>query len=216
MRATIFISVIFAAAVAAWAAGPERAFWKQFKKHEKALYEAQDGDPESLEQLRAALVRLHPKLVLELGPKPENGPRDLTISADGALEAFPMVFFLVDGAPRLKRWRLHKFRQRLPIEGTWEIGDRKIETDQIHHLIYTEENPKKVGIMLFFPDYRPKGEAAFEAIAREILYRALGEFDATARVERVIARDQGSHFFEQAHPLSLLPQSFDAHFKNLP
>lgn len=213
MRAITFIPLALCLTVALSALSPERSFWKLFKKHQRALYEESTASAQTLTRLREALAKVHPELLMELGPKPESGPRVLTISAGGSLPALPWVFFLVDGAPKLKGWHIQKFRPRQPIRGSWEIEGQAIELEKIHYLLYSEENPKKVGIMLFFPGYRLKERERFEKTARQILYRALGELDATIKIGTVIARDPGSHFFGQSHPLPLLPKNFDMYFQ---
>ena len=54
-------------------------------------------------------------LAIELEP-PRNGIINLTVSADGDRDLFPLVKSIVDRAPNLEGWKFFAFRQRMNLE----------------------------------------------------------------------------------------------------
>ena len=65
--------------------------------------------------------KIHKGLVVEFEP-PKNNIVNVTISADGDRNLFPVVQKIVEKAPRIEGWSFVAFRQRIPREKLKEIS----------------------------------------------------------------------------------------------
>src|SRR5690242_4379029 len=102
-------------------------FWEWFRANGDRLRDMmygpdQDAREAASAELREAVEPVHPGLVLEFGPGPEGGPRQLVVSADGRAERVNAVKEFVASAPALPGWELVAFRPRMPIGDSIEIA----------------------------------------------------------------------------------------------
>jgi hypothetical protein len=108
-------------------ADPARArFWDWFRANGDRLRDTmygpdQDAREAASAELREAVEPVQPGLVLEFGPAPEGGPRQLVVSADGRPERVNAVKEFVASAPALRGWDVVAFRPRMPIGDSIEI-----------------------------------------------------------------------------------------------
>lgn len=113
-------------------------------------------------------------------------------------------------APKLKNWTFLKFRQRrFPIHDV-EFAGRTVKSADVHYALFKDQDPKKVGIMIFLDGYteEEKGKV-WGQIGYLFLDEALGEFDVETHVGAIAFFNRDSKYFEHARPLSELPSHFD-------
>ena len=90
-------------------------FWKWFIDNEKKYRNFQDNPDFYLTEILSKAKEIAVGLAVELEP-PQNGIINMTISADGDADLFPMVQQIVDRALKIKGWNIFAFRQRMPID----------------------------------------------------------------------------------------------------
>ena len=194
---------------------PEESFWQWFQLNEALLYDFESNQDATLKMLSKALKKVHPDLTYELSPITDDGKREFVISADGFKDAFPSVESLYSKAPELNRWIIIKYRQRRSIGHILKFGGQSVDGENIKYLMLEEEDPKKVGIVLFIPGYTDQEREAFLGIGFIFLDHALGEYDVVTRVGMIEFLGIDSEHCEKAKPLSELPTQFDYYFSPL-
>lgn len=188
----------------------EQSFWKWFKKNEVDLYHF-DADTEAVfDRLSVALQEVHPDLTFEFSPIHKDGTREFVISAGGIKAAFPSVEALHTAAPKLTKWTFLKYRQRRFPLNDLELAGRKVKASEVHYAIFKDEDPTKLGIMVFLDEYsEDEKEKLWAQIGYLFLDEALGEYDVEMHVGAIIFSDRNSKYFEHARPLVELPSHFD-------
>jgi len=187
----------------------EVIFWRWFKKNEGRVYALEKDRERTFDDLANALKKVHADLTFEFGPVLTDGRREFVISAGGLKSAFPAVESLHAAAPKMEKWIIVKFRsRRFPINDL-EFSGRKIRATDVHYLIFRDERPGKVGIMLFLDGYREEEKSVFGQMGYLFLDEALGEHDVEMKVGAIVFQSRDSKYFERAHPLAELPGDFD-------
>ena len=92
----------------------EAKFWEWFKANKTRFYEQTEPQENLFDEFSVQLYKVDSSLAFEFSPVHSDGIRELTISADGIREYFPIVKSLVAKAPKLDKWKINAFRQRLP------------------------------------------------------------------------------------------------------
>lgn len=90
-------------------------FWNWFSENEKSYRNFQDNPDKYLNELLSKVKKIADGLAIELEP-PNDGIINMTISADGVADLFPIVQQIVNKAPKINGWRFFAFRQRMPKE----------------------------------------------------------------------------------------------------
>ena len=177
------------------------------------LFDFEKDQERIFHQLSAALKKVHPDLTFEFGPK-QDGKREFVITADGLKAAFPAVESLYAAAPTLGRWSFIKFRQRRHPLYDIEYGNKIIKVADVHFKLSKDENPNKVGILIFMPGYNEAEKTVYEHIAYLMLDEALGEYDVETRVGFIEVQGHDSKYFPGSPPLDELGSRFDDVMKN--
>lgn len=94
---------------------PIEIFWTWFSENEKTYRNFQDNPDKYLKGLLSKAKKISAGLAIELEP-PKDGIINMTISADGVADLFPVVQQIVHKAPTISGWRVFAFRQRMPAE----------------------------------------------------------------------------------------------------
>ncbi len=187
----------------------EELFWKWFQANQSDIYHFEKDQELIFNKLSIALGKVHPDLTFEFSPIFENSRREFIISAGGILSAFPAVEQLYEVAPKLKNWDFVKFRQRRDPLLDLEFGEKKFKFKDIHYAISEDDDPEKVGIMIFIEGY-DEGERSFWAnVGYLFLDEALGEYDVEKHVGAIDFLNRESEYFEYSRPISELPDHFD-------
>lgn len=188
----------------------ESQFWDWFERNQDDLYEFERDREAIFDRLTTSLGKVHPDLTFEFSPIRDGGQREFVISAGGIKDAFPAVEALHAASPKLSRWTFLKFRQRrFPINDL-EFAGKKIRSEDVHYAIFKDENPEKVGIMIFLDGYRDEDKGSlWGQMGYLFLDEAIGEYDVEMHVGAIVFFDRDSKYFEHARPLAELPGHFD-------
>jgi hypothetical protein len=184
----------------------ETDFWAGFERNEDVLFGFERDRERIFDALAAELKKVHPDLTFEFSPIQEDGWREFVISAGGFRDAFPSVERLFACAPRLVRWKFVKFRpRREPMPLTF--ADRCVDPEDVHFQLFRDGN--KIGIILFFEDYREEARNFFGHVGFLMLDQALGEFTVGTEVGFIEFTDRDSEFFDERLVLADLARAFD-------
>jgi hypothetical protein len=192
---------------------PELDFWRWFQENESMLFDFERDQKRTFHQLRTALKKVNPHLTFEFGPK-QDGKREFVISAGGLKAAFPAVESLYSAAPNLDRWLFVKFRQRQYPLYDIEYSNKTIKVADVRFSLSKDDNPNKVGIIIFMPGYNEAEKTVYDHIAYLMLDEALGEYDVETRVGFIEVQGHDSRYFPGSLPLDELGSRFDEVIKN--
>ena len=184
------------------------SFWKWFSSHQSELFSFERDQEKLFQQLTSQLELVHRDLTFEFGPV-QDGKRDFVISAGGIKSAFASVEAIHTAAPKLTQWTFVKFRPRRSPIHDLEFEHHNVKASGVHFAIFKDEDPKKVGIMLFLDGYSEAAKSTWGQIGYLFLDEALGEFDVEMHVGAIMFFDRASKYFDRAKPLAELPSAFD-------
>jgi hypothetical protein len=190
----------------------EAQFWKWFQKNEDTVFHFEKDRERVFDQLGTALQAVNPDLTFEFGPVTSDGKREFVISAGGIKSAFPAVEAVAQSAPPLPRWIIVKYRQRRNPINNLEYGGKKVRSAEVKYLLFRDDKPGKVGVMVFIPGYTEAERPTYGQIGYLFLDEALGEYDVEMRVGAIVFAGQDSKYFPQGHALSDLGADFDRYF----
>ena len=190
----------------------ESVFWHWFQKNEERVFTFERDRDHVFDDLAAALQKVHSDLTFEFGPVGSAGRREFVISAAGIQSAFPAVETLCSSAPELKKWIIVKFRPRRSPINDLELAGKKIRASDVRCLLFRDEKPGKVGVMVFLNGYREGQRSAFAQYGYLFLDEALGEYDVETRLGAIVFQGSDSKYFADAHPLADLANNFDDYF----
>lgn len=218
----IFLSICFAAACSAGAnyndvkkpSKEERieAFWKWFVDNQQSFENLpRPHDSESvhqqLDQIRNELIKISDGLVAEVS-KNQEGFRDLTISAEGDKDKFPIVREIVDKAPQIQGWNIVAFRQRAPIAFVLETPSIRYSTDEMFFEPLIDGS--EFDAIVYAPDLKQVDEKKAFHFGIIVMDNLLGEYDSAMKVRRYDFRDvEEVQDRKRLKPLSELPNFVD-------
>lgn len=173
-----------------------RDFWHWFMRHEARFYRFENEQAKLFSAMSKKLKDIHPKLTFEFGPVSDEGIREFTISADGIKEAFPYVVQLVDRAPKIARWKVNAFRQRIPGDDlAIQLGeDVKVGFSDIFFIHRYHDS--LIDVDLHIRNYQDTDN--FKSAVFILLDALLGEYDMEMKVGRLDFRTLDK---EPARPL---------------
>lgn len=184
-------------------------FWHWFVQNENTLYEFEDNIESVFDAIAVELVKVDENVTFEISSPDEAGRRHFVITAEGIRSSFPAVEQLVNTAPQLSRWTFVKYRQRAVELSIVEFDGMRIDPSDVHCVIVKDENPSKVGILLFFDGYNEKQRNVFGNIGYLILDQALGEYVVEMSVGVIEIFDRSSKYYLSARPIGELGSYFD-------
>ncbi len=190
------------------------SFWRWFQKNEGRVYSFEKDQEHVFDDLSSAMKKVDADLTFEFGPVRSDGKREFVISAGGIKKAFPSVEALYSSAPKMEKWVIVKFRSRRTPINDLEFSGKKIRAKDVRYLLFRDENPQKVGVMIFLDGYTEELKADFGQMGYLFLDEALGEYDVEMKLGAIVFQGHDSKYFDRSHPLSELPQGFDDHFGN--
>ncbi|MET0466727.1 MAG: hypothetical protein ABW007_26440 [Chitinophagaceae bacterium] len=180
-------------------------FWKWFSKNESRL-RAFESDPDKyLMELLEQSRKIKRGLAIELEPA-KNGIINLTVSADGNVDLFPLVTDVVTKAPAIKGWRFIAFRQRVPSSAVKEmnmkVGSLFLEPSKMKFLPVVDHG--KLNIIIYADGITAENYEQVAYAGLILLDSALGEYDAATKVEAFDFRALPGKFSEGPVPQSFL------------
>lgn len=158
-------------------------FWNWFAANENTYRDFQFNPDKYLNELQLKLKKITPGLAIELEP-PSDGIINMTISADGIANKFPIVRKIVEKAPLINGWKFFAFRQRMPIEKVkgliLKAFDHELNPEKMkfHPII----NDESIDIIIYAENIT---EENFNNVAYGgliLLDNLLGEYDCVTKV----------------------------------
>jgi hypothetical protein len=155
-----------------------KEFWFWFDDN-KSLYEMMQGNQDDkLNLIINELRKITDGLSVEITV---NQPiKELTISAEGNIEKFPIVKEIVAKAPTIVGWKVIAFRQPVEKDFTLEYGDIRLTPSKLHYSPVTDGD--SLDIIVFgegFKDYNQNELAQYGLI---MLDNLMGEYNCVAKV----------------------------------
>ena len=190
-------------------------FWQWFLENEDRIFNIEDDMISTFDAISIELKKINEDISVDFGPVGVDGVREIVVTAGGIRSAFPALVDLVDSAPAMKRWKVTKFRQREPTLLDVEFSGTEVKAENVHYAIVRDSAPTRLGILLFFENYREDQKAIFGNIGYLFLDQAIGEFDVETRVGVIELFDRSSKYFSNARPLAELGEHFDEVVINL-
>ncbi len=185
----------------------EEGFWKWFQQNASALSQTKDFEGPLFSELSNRLASIRSGLVWELALHGKE--RELTISADGDRQLFPVVKKLVASAPSIPGWRVNAFRQRRPLDFAYRSGNTSLAADAIKFAL-SGPRDGKMDIDLYIDNYG-KGDEQIPRGAFILLDAAIGEYDMETKIGAIDFRASGEVPIGVAiKPLRELASTLDA------
>jgi hypothetical protein len=186
------------------------AFWIWVAANVEGLKGVKTGREPVTEQLTAELRKVDPGLVFELGVG--RDPFELTISADGKKELFPVVKRLVASAPVIPGTKVIAFRPRKDVEAfSMQIRGGKLSGKDLWFTAHADAERKGLmAVELFVPDLNDLNEEALDKAAFFLLEAAVGEFDVETKIGGIDIKRAPDEPAPPLRPLKELPATLDA------
>jgi hypothetical protein len=192
----------------------ESDFWDWFRKHEVEIFHFEKDRENIFDRLAKSLSSVDRDLTFEFGPI-RAGVREFVISAAGIRSAFLSVMRLCDDQPALKRFHVTAFRPRRKNIGDIDYGGVQISSAKVFYHLCKDEDPQKVGILIFLPGHQEEKREILGQIGYLFLDEALGEYDMETKVGFIEIMGHDSKYFEGSHPLHELAAHFDDMIRSL-
>ena len=186
----------------------EQKFWIWFANNSEKLFHFEKDQKLIFGELARELKKVHPDLVFEFGPI-TNNKRDFVLSADGIKSAFSAVDKLHSNHPKLNDWNIIKFRPRRKSINTMEFKGKKITPDDLKFAIFEEDEPNKIGLIIFIKGFNDDEEEIYTHIAYLFLDQIIGEYDVETHIASIIIQGFDSKYFSNSKSITDLAESFD-------
>lgn len=161
---------------------PEQHFWNWFADHKSEIEEFIDSaerDYTTLKRLTNAIKRYSYYLFPELAKSDEN-KYILVVTPDGIRDGVEPTKKLVNDAPEIENWIIHRFRQ--PSDDiTIEMNGQKFPTSIFQLVPNINYESEKVDLQVFI-DAPKSQEKVYQHIAFLYFDHILGEFNTITRV----------------------------------
>lgn len=155
-------------------------FWDYFKENEDKIYNfdklSKDEQQEIWRQLHIRLSVINEALGVEMSAVPTNGKKELIITANGLTDLFPAVRKLAADAPKMDKWIVKPFKQRMKKVGIKMSNGINMSSDDLYFKIDSKEN-KKLNISVYMNGYEKIPSNRRREILYQLLDGILGEED---------------------------------------
>lgn len=158
-------------------------FWNWFSKNQTELYHYEKDQQILFDELTKRLKSIDSNLTFEFSPIHNDSIREFTISADGLKESFPTVIRLVEKAPKIPKWKINAFRQRVPGDGIQIVYDDSLKISYNDIYFRYAENSGKIDLELNIKNY--KKESGFDNAVFILLDALIGEYDMETRISGI-------------------------------
>jgi hypothetical protein len=162
---------------------PIENFWTWFSENEKTYRNFQDNPDKYLNELLSKAKKISDGLAIELEP-PKDGIINMTISADGVADLFPVVQQIVDKAPTINGWKIFAFRQRMPADKVkgmvLKAQDHELNPDKMK--FYPIVTDDILDIIIYADDITEENYNQVAYGALMLVDNILGEYDCVTKV----------------------------------
>jgi hypothetical protein len=169
---------------------PERIskFWNWFQTNQQLLSSTENPGDKAHVELGENLKSIEEGLTFEIG-KATDEKREIAVSADGIPELFPLVKQVVAAAPKMEKWQVVAFRQRVPAAALKELairggpaggGGEQIDLAAKDMRGSISRAGDKANVAVFMKNYT--GKEGQQNMVLVMLQQALGEYDLVTKV----------------------------------
>lgn len=183
-----------------------KAFWTWFQAHSAEIARITTAKELIADELHIELSKVRSELTFELGPK--ETPRELIVSADGIVGAFPAVQSLVSAAPPLPGWKVIAFRPRKPGLSI-EMGDVKLTPTDVK-FTSSNESTGKTAVTIFVPGRTRENAKQVDGAVLLLLDAVVGEYDTEVRLGEISIKPIDEAGKRELQPLADLAGVVDA------
>lgn len=158
-------------------------FWNWFRQNETRLRNFESDPDKYLGELLTQIKKVKEGLAIEL-ERPQQGIINMTVSADGAEELFPMVESVIAKAPVIKGWKFIAFRQRMDpaVIKTFVLKAYNRELDPKKMKFYALTNGNALDIIVFVAGVTEENYNEIAYAGLLLLDNILGEYDCVKKV----------------------------------
>ncbi len=140
-------------------------FWNWFTENQNKYLFIIEVDPEErdrlLDEFLTELHQFSEGTFFEMGGDP-NAKMELIITADGDVEYFKDVEFLVEHAPSFTNWEVIPFKPPMGNAFTTTYGDVEFDPHKIIFIpLSSKSNPENIGIRVCYNDYEEENKVVF-------------------------------------------------------
>jgi len=159
-------------------------FWEWFQANESDFPSTAEFDAAYGNELSGRLTEIRSGLVYEIAI-PEEGEKELIISADGIKELIPFVRELVESAPNINGWKIIAFRPRMNdyARFTLDYGDRQFDPKELWCWSRVEDG--NFDLVIYHPNYSGENRNLFVNGTYILLDMALGEYDVMTGIRYI-------------------------------
>jgi hypothetical protein len=156
----------------------EQQFWDWFKANEAKFFflnQINDDDEKEtiLDDLLSHLHEYCDHLFFEVGGYPDE-KQDLIITAEGNIDYFDKVEFLVKQAPQLEYWNVIAFKPVVD-GGTIEYNGIKLNPETMCFDPLSNKSSQKIGLRIYIDNYNSNNKKDFLTATYLVLDNILGE-----------------------------------------
>jgi len=189
----------------------EDDFWDWFQEKELAYYELEDSKDPLFNELHEKLTEYYDGLTYQFSIKSPEGKKELVVSADGNIEAFPAVTALVDAAPEFSRWKIIAFRPRVSEEFELTMGEKVFSFDDFYFLHAMDV--ATIALQLHIRNFEDTQE--YQQAAFIVLDNVLGEYDMETKVGHIEFLRLDENKIEGLYGIKDLPVVVDDLFRQI-
>ncbi len=162
---------------------PVAGFWNWFRENESRLKKFESDPGKYLDELLKQVKKIRDGLAIELQP-PANGVINMTVSADGDIDLFPLVKNIVEKAPRIKGWNFIAFRQRVPADkiAGMKVKLQNLELDPVKMKFYPVVNTGSLDVIIYVDGVTEENYNQVAYTGLLLLDAVLGEYDCVTKV----------------------------------
>jgi hypothetical protein len=192
---------------------PINEFWDWFVTNKETFEDLPRHDADyahnQLRLISHELQKVSGDLLVEVS-RNADGLRDLTITAEGNTQKFPIIGEIVGRAPEIPRWSVTAFRQPMPAGTVLRAGDIEYDPSEMFFEAYNDNGD--LDVLVYAKNLaRVEKEKAFH-LGMVLMDNFLGEYDMAVSIRRFGFRDLDEAEEEDSlYPLLELP-GFVANF----
>jgi hypothetical protein len=169
---------------------PIDEFWIWFVKNRKAFEDLPSHDDDyahrQLRLIGRELQKVSDGLLVEVS-KNADGLRDLTITAEGNTQKFPIIQQIVERALEVPGWKITAFRQPMPIGIVLNAGD--LEYNPVEMFFEAFDDNGELDVLIYAKNLAKVEKEKVFHFGMVLMDNFLGEYDSAMSVRRFGFRD---------------------------
>jgi hypothetical protein len=159
-------------------------FWTWFQVNQTDFPPTTEFDEMYGNELSGRLEAIKLGLVYEISI-PDEGEKELVISADGISELIPFVQELVKSAPDIEDWKITAFRPRMDDYARFALNYDERNFDPKELWCYARIEDGHFDLIIYHPDYSDDDRNLIVSGAFILLDMALGEYDVMTGIRYI-------------------------------